>query len=207
MLIELTTAVYLIIIIVLLATIAYFLFHKKTGNTKKIAKELFSAKKRLKKKTLVHNIVLYEAFFVIGVTVSIIGYLSSNWYIIIIGILTMLLSLPLLETVLRKRLEEDPEMAIVNKADELIKREKRVAKKEHSIRKQIDELYNKAIRLMAMEKEVKELRKRSALPEEDVKRVLRITDELLEKLPDEEIERFLKSADFRLYQKVMKRVK
>ena len=164
-------------------------------------------KEEKKKVSLVQNVVLYEAFFIVGVIISITGYLTKNWFLIIVGVVAMIISLPLLEIVLKKRLEEDPEEVILRKADELIKKEKRLAKKEAVIRKQIDELYDKAIRLMAVEKEVKALRKKADLPEEDVKRVLRVADELLEKLPDEEVEKFLKSDDFRLYQKVIKRVK
>ena len=37
----------------------------------------------------------------------------------------------------------------------------------------------------------------------DVKKILKILDGLLEKLPDEEIKRFADSEDFRLYEKIL----
>jgi len=43
--------------------------------------------------------------------------------------------------------------------------------------------------------------------EDDVKKVLQLTDTLLEKLPDEEIEKFAKTKEFELYKKVMKEIR
>lgn len=211
------TGVVVLLAIICLAGVSFFLIKRKRKRemAERMVQELLSIKKKAdleegnnkKRPRLVKDVVLYESFFIIGIVISIIGYLSSNWALIAVGVIAMLLSLPLLELVLKRKITEDPEEAILRKAEELIKKEKRIAKKEHEIRKEIDRLYDKAIRLMAIEKEVKILREKNRVPEEDIKRVLKISDELLEKLPDEEIERFLRSKDFQLYQKVMKRVK
>lgn len=53
----------------------------------------------------------------------------------------------------------------------------------------------------------KEVEKENPILDEDVRRVLRLTDNLLEKLPDEVIDEFVKSDDFALYEKVISKYK
>jgi hypothetical protein len=53
----------------------------------------------------------------------------------------------------------------------------------------------------------KEVEKENPLLDEDIKNVLEITDNLLEKLPDEVIDEFVKSKDYELYEKVIKKYK
>jgi hypothetical protein len=43
--------------------------------------------------------------------------------------------------------------------------------------------------------------------DEDIKKVLLITDNLLEKLPEEVINEFIKSKDFELYERVINKIK
>jgi hypothetical protein len=53
----------------------------------------------------------------------------------------------------------------------------------------------------------KEVDKENPLLDEDIKNVLEITDNLLGKLPDEVIDEFVKSKDYELYEKVIKKYK
>jgi hypothetical protein len=50
-------------------------------------------------------------------------------------------------------------------------------------------------------------KKENPLLDEDIKKVLEITDNLLGKLPEEVIDEFIKSKDYELYEKVIKRYK
>ena len=49
--------------------------------------------------------------------------------------------------------------------------------------------------------------KEKPLLDEDIKKVLAITDNLLGKLPEEIIDEFIKSKDYELYEKVIRRYK
>jgi len=55
--------------------------------------------------------------------------------------------------------------------------------------------------------EKKEVEKENPLLDEDIKNVLAITDNLLGKLPEEVIDEFVKSKDYELYEKVIKKYK
>jgi flagellar biosynthesis/type III secretory pathway M-ring protein FliF/YscJ len=55
--------------------------------------------------------------------------------------------------------------------------------------------------------ESKENQRSSGIIDEDVKKVLKMVDDLLEKLPDDIIEQFTKSEDFKLYKKVIEKAK
>ncbi|MFQ5884246.1 MAG: hypothetical protein ACE5IO_04020 [Thermoplasmata archaeon] len=70
------------------------------------------------------------------------------------------------------------------------------------------------LRITELEGELEKVTREKEKPEDvnqsltgnttDVKKVLKILDDLLEKLPDEEIKRFADSEDFRLYEKILK---
>jgi hypothetical protein len=53
----------------------------------------------------------------------------------------------------------------------------------------------------------KVIKKENIFLDEDIKKVLLITDNLLEKLPEDVINEFIKSADFELYERVINRIK
>jgi len=55
--------------------------------------------------------------------------------------------------------------------------------------------------------EKKDVEKENPLFDEDIKKVLEITDNLLGKLPDEVIDEFIKSKDYELYEKIINKYK
>lgn len=102
----------------------------------------------------------------------------------------------------------DPETELAKRATELIKKEK-------ELKKEIDNLYKDSVvvdnlrELMdnkhSAYKEFKTKVKTHDKELNEIKKVLKITDNLLEKLPEEEIEKFVKSKKFRTYKKVIEK--
>jgi sensor c-di-GMP phosphodiesterase-like protein len=113
------------------------------------------------------------------------------------------------------------EKEIMEEVTNLREYEKRLKKKEKALHLQIERMYKHAQsvakkhhRLSKKERELSNEDKHSKkiiIPKEnlneDVRKVLKITDELLEKLPEKEIKRFVNSDEFKIYRKVMKEVK
>jgi len=106
-------------------------------------------------------------------------------------------------------------IAIVKEVDELLKKEKKLKEEEKKIKKEIEVLVDKTLELFELDKQQtkvkkkgKELKKALEQPFKDyndVKKVLTIMDELLAKLPENEVEKFAKSEASKLYEKVMKK--
>lgn len=188
-----------IIILILFGYIVFSLFKKE----KKVSKEIELIGKKERSQRFFY-MILYEAFFLIGVVGAFLGYVKSMWPVLTTGLVLMLLSLPILEFMLKWEPKQKEEVLIA-KADQLIEREKNFKKKEGQLSKEVEELYNKALTLESKEKELKQ-KERNGVLDADVKRVLMITDELLAKLPDTEIDKFVASKDFQTYKKVMERV-
>lgn len=155
-----------------------------------------------KEKGAAIELIACELLFVFGAAFSIIGYLASKNVVLIAGLAAMVVSLPFFEIVLKIR-EKKPEDKIAEKVERLLKKEIFLKKKEGQLKREIDLIYDQALKLMNIEKTMVSARH----VEGDVKKVLRITDELLEKLPEEEIEKFVKSKDFKLYKNVMKHMR
>lgn len=110
---------------------------------------------------------------------------------------------------------EGEEDKIVKEVDKLLEEEKELKKEEKEVGKEIEVLVQKTLGLFRLSKERKvvkekgkELQKALEQPfkdYKDVRKVLGIIDELLSKLPDEEIEKFAKSEAAKIYEKVMKK--
>ena len=79
----------------------------------------------------------------------------------------------------------------------------RFDKKEKELQKKIRTLENKLTKLEAEDKEVQEKEKELIADERDLKKVLKVLDELLEHLPDDVVEKFARSKDYKLYDKLM----
>lgn len=110
---------------------------------------------------------------------------------------------------------KDPEVRLAQRAQELIKKEKELSQKEKELKREVDKLYKDSVVIDNL-REITD-KKHSTLREIEskakvhgkelhrIKKVLRITDDLLEKLPEEEIEKFVKSKKFNTYKKIIER--
>lgn len=110
---------------------------------------------------------------------------------------------------------KDPESELAKRAKELILKEKELKQKEKEIRKEIDQIYKDSIvvdnlreimdKKHSTYKEYESKVKGHSKEFKTIKKVLAITDNLLEKLPEEEIEKFIKSKHFNDYKKVIQK--
>ncbi len=75
--------------------------------------------------------------------------------------------------------------------------------KEKELNLKITELEGELEKVTGEREKLKEVNQSLAGNTRDVKKILKILDGLLEKLPDEEIKRFADSEDFRLYEKIL----
>lgn len=112
---------------------------------------------------------------------------------------------------------------LLHQAQELADYEKRLREKEEALHTQIERLYQQAQQLAKKQHQLaKRERKQPAntskevvvqvIPEStglsaDARRILLLTDELLEKLPGDVVQKFVSSPDFELYRKVLKQAK
>ena len=88
----------------------------------------------------------------------------------------------------------------------IIENEKLLKQKEQVFTQEIENLYNQTQGLRPDTRKKVKKEGRDVMGE-DIKKELRIKDDLLEKLPQEAIDNFVKSPDFKLYQKVVKEAK
>ncbi len=84
-----------------------------------------------------------------------------------------------------------------------IKRKEKIEKKEENLIEEIKNILNSNNPENKIYKLIEQEKKKVDLVNKDVKKTLSIMDDLLGKLPEEEIEKFAKSKDFELYQKVL----
>ncbi len=84
-----------------------------------------------------------------------------------------------------------------------IKHSGKIEKKEENLLEDIKNIINSSNPEQKIYKLIENEKKKIDLVNKDVKKVLNIMDNLLEKLPEEEIEKFAKSKDFELYQKIL----
>lgn len=123
------------------------------------------------------------------------------------------------------RKDEEEINNIVLRLHDLVDAEKQVKSEERKLSKKIEELYHKTQPILeksdiGKEKKAKEAEKdkdseeSSTRPQstdksidEDSKKVLLMTDELLEKLPDDVVDKFVNSPEFETYKKVLEKVK
>jgi len=99
---------------------------------------------------------------------------------------------------------EDSLRKIVEQLSDIVEKEKLLKEKERTFTREIEKLYSSAMEIGGIKGSRRPGRviEKKAMSE-DVKKVLTITDELLEKLPDDVIDRFVKSDNFKLYKKVI----
>ena len=144
---------------------------------------------------------------------SIINILKNWWtYLIIVIILFLFLVRKFMK---RRSNIEDEELKLVEEVDKVIEKEKNLRKEEEKVKKEIEVLVDKTLKLFKLSKEKKIIEEKgeklkAALnqpfkDDKDAKKVLKAVDELLAKLPEEEIEKFAKSDTAKLYEKLMKK--
>ncbi|RLF48821.1 MAG: hypothetical protein DRN20_03725 [Thermoplasmata archaeon] len=108
---------------------------------------------------------------------------------------------------------EDIKEIVKRKVDELTKKEEELKKREEEIKKKEEELRKIEEEKEMLERKKKDIERRMAElrkteeEEEEVRKVLKILDDLLEQLPEEVIDKFALSDDFKLYEKVLDRYK
>jgi chromosome segregation ATPase len=81
--------------------------------------------------------------------------------------------------------------------------EERLESRELELQARIDELENKLAETVSEEKNLRREEKSAALDVKRFKKVLKMLDDLLENLPDEVVEKFAKSKDYREYDELM----
>jgi len=162
-------------------------------------------------------LLVNEALFVVGFMLAAIGYVKEVWVAVALGAAIILLTLYVLQSVLRtgkepghhlislfeKKGSEEEEISRI--ANMLLLKEKTLARKESEIKKQLETLYHLAVTIDAKDMLVREKVKKAMDPE--VKKVLRTMDDLLENLPEKTMEKFIKSSKYRTYKRVMGRIK
>ena len=84
-----------------------------------------------------------------------------------------------------------------------VKKKRKIEKKEENLIEEIKNILNSSNPENKIYKLIEQEKKKIDLVNKDVKKALSIMDDLLGKLPEEEIEKFAKSKDFELYQKVL----
>ena len=87
----------------------------------------------------------------------------------------------------------------------------RVSQREQEDKKELQELIDKAYAYRDTQKEFVTLKEdiKQEFPkvlDEEVRKVLRITDDLLGKMPENLVDQFIHSPDFEIYKKVLKKV-
>jgi|GEM_PF-2833763 len=88
--------------------------------------------------------------------------------------------------------------------DEVMKEtEERFQQREHELEGRIRELEGKLTEVKMQDDIVKKEEATLVADEETLKKVLKVLDDLLGNLPDDDIEVFIKSAEFKLYEKLM----
>jgi len=115
-----------------------------------------------------------------------------------------------------KRSDED---RLVSQINRVLAKEQSLRSQEKVLQKEIEQLYQNALSLRQTpvlnehSKKLKALKNKGSLPQSDaslsadVKEVLKITDALLEKLPEEEIRQFAGSKEFEKYKSVMSKIR
>lgn len=160
-------------------------------------------------------VILLQYFPKVRAALEITSVLNA-WWIYLTAAVILFLFLLSFKRFLKKTFTIEGEAdKIVEEVNELLKKEKNLRKEEKKIKKEIEVLVGKTLELFELSKERKtvkkkgkELQKALEKPfkdQKDVRRVLQIMDDLLAKLPEEELERFARSEAAKLYEKVMKK--
>jgi len=168
-----------------------------------------------------HQILLLnEVLFMVALLLLIISYLKQNTIALVVGSVIMLMTLYVLQIVMKKglppshhilslfekkgMLEEETE--IVKHVQALLHKEKILDKKEQDIKKQLEALYHMATTLDGKDKHLRQQDKTKGT-DPDVKKVVKMLDDALDKLPEEEIDKFVRSQHYGLYKRVMEKLK
>jgi Ca2+/Na+ antiporter len=118
-----------------------------------------------------------------------------------------------------KRSPKTDEDILVDEINEVLLQERSLKKQERKLQKRIEKLYSRSLTLVTVEhdshKQVSSAKQRmnsnqTSVKEtainDDIKHVLKLTDDLLGNLPEERINEFAKSKDFEKYKKVMEQL-
>lgn len=151
-----------------------------------------------------------------GILTLIVGFLKGNLIILFSGIGIITLSLALIQISYRNaHLTSGQEEKIVKDVDFILRKEKEMKKIEGMLKKDVEEVYNKALHIDSRERVLSErekqlidtetkLHKSLKMPsEEELKTLFIALDDLFGKLPDSEIEKFADSKEFEIYKKLM----
>jgi len=200
-------------------------FEKKVEEKAKKVKKFEKEKIQKLNSPLSKIIITGAAIFLLVIVMQFYPQLKPNflelqnlkqWWTYPIAAIALFLILIGLQKFVKKRLTiQGEEERIVKEVDELLKKEKKLKEEEKKIKKEIEVLVDKTLELFELDKQQtkvkkkgKELKKALEQPFKDyndVKKVLTIMDELLAKLPENEVEKFAKSEASKLYEKVMKK--
>ncbi len=152
---------------------------------------------------------------IIGSVLLVLASQSQNGFVILIGSVLVILSLVMLiaEHYLHGHIRfsfrfsrpmHEKEKAIVNEVDTILGREKELKKQEHKLRKELDVIARKASQL-EMHELTRRVEKSELVSEEDLKKFLKMVDTMMEKLPDEEINKFILTKEYQTYKKVLQK--
>src|SRR3989338_1150706 len=187
-------AVYIIagiVYLVLVIMIYFFIQSKSRKIAQKMLKEALESEgyglgvsSAHRKKVKIEKKVVDEIIFFIGFGISIVGLAAKNYNFLLIGVIISIFSVFLLHLMLRNE-EHSLVSAVLNEEEKKVLRKK---------------LSQKNITI------IKGARGKSE-PEHDasdIAKFLHIVDEMLEKIPEEDISRFAVSDEFGIYRRVMK---
>ena len=200
-------ALYIVLglLFVIIVVFIYFLIQNRAQKlAKKILEEEIESegyKFEEKKKPIIEKKLLDEITFFVGVTIAIIGFIIRNYIILVIGITVSAFSVYLLHIMLISEKQRFP----FHKKFEMDSKTERMTKIEPMPKKEIMEEDKQLLKkkLSTTKISVIKEKKQSKEHSNEIKKFLNIIDNLLEKLPEDEISAFSNSKDFELYKKVM----
>src|SRR3989338_9170163 len=208
-------AVYIIagiVYLVLVAMIYFFIQNKSRKLAQKMLKDaiesegyMLEAHSKNSKKTKIEKKIIDEIIFFIGFGISIAGLAAKNYNFLLIGIIVSIFSVFVLHLMLRN--EEHSIASAVREAEHSAEpvriykasgNQQKFGEEEKKLMK--EKLSPKKITIIKEYKEKSEIKNDA----NDIARFLRIVDEMLEKVPEQEISGFAASDEFEIYRKVMK---
>ncbi|MBS3113263.1 hypothetical protein J4418_04225 [Candidatus Woesearchaeota archaeon] len=139
---------------------------------------------------------------------------TNVWFYAII-LLIIIIGLIIYRLKLFKLAPKNPEEELAQKAKEILLKEKTLQIKEKELKKEVDKLYKDSIVVDNLReimdkkhssfKEYESKIKNHSKEFKHIKKILKITDDLLEKLPEEEVEKFVKSKHFKDYKRAIEK--
>ncbi len=164
-------------------------------------------------------------FFIGGGVFLLLGLYSSNIILSIYGLTVMFISLYAIHhiyehhevggiTSIIRHGTKDKHTIIIAKLNELVSNEKKLQQEVEKNQKEIIKLipkikdkgvYNKVITRLRAEKHAKE--RTRTIVNEDARRALLLADSFLSHLPKEHISKFIKSRSYKIYNRVIERIR